>query len=242
MRRRGHVTVNAHSALRPLAGIERPAPTPYNREMSTPAPDEALDLLFRRARTFTKWLDKPVPDHLLREIYDLMKWGPTSMNGCPVRIVFLRTKESKERLRPALAPANLQKTLSAPVTAIVANDMRFHDKLPKLMPHNPNAKSFFENSPELAEVTARRNATLQGAYFILAARALGLDCGPMSGFDNAKVDEEFFGAGLDRDGVYEEYSPGRLQSNFLCNIGYGDPDGLHPRLPRLDFDEACKLL
>ena len=214
----------------------------YNQGMSTRASHEALDVLFRRARTFSTWLDKPVPDDLLREVFDLMKWGPTSMNGCPLRIFFLRTKESKERLRPALAPGNVQKTMAAPVTAIIANDMKFYDKLPKLMPHNPNARSFFENSPEVAEVTARRNATLQGAYFMLAARAVGLDCGPMSGFDNARVDQEFFGAGLEREGVCEEYSPGRLKSNFLCNLGYGDPAGLHPRLPRLDFDEACKLV
>jgi 3-hydroxypropanoate dehydrogenase len=217
-------------------------PAPYNREMSTRASDEALDILFRRARTFSAWLDKPVPDDLLREVYDLMKWGPTSMNGCPARIVFLRTKESKERLRPALSPGNVQKTMAAPVTAIVANDMRFYDKLPKLVPHNPKAGSLFESSPELAQVTATRNATLQGAYLILAARAVGLDCGPMSGFDNAKVDQEFFGAGVEREGMCEEYSPGRLQSNFLCNLGYGDPAALHPRLPRLDFDEACRLL
>jgi 3-hydroxypropanoate dehydrogenase len=210
--------------------------------MSTRASNEALDVLFRRARTFGTWLDKQIPDELLHEIYELMKWGPTSMNGCPVRILFLRTKEAKERLRSALAPGNIKKTMAAPVTAIIATDMKFYDKLPTLMPHNPNAAGVFENSPELAEVTARRNATLQGAYFMLAARGLGLDCGPMSGFDNAKVDEEFFGAGLEREGVCEEYAPGRLKSNFLCNIGYGDPTGLHPRLPRLDFDEACKLL
>src|SRR5437016_2875571 len=142
--------------------------------MSTRAPDEALDILFRRGRTHSTWLDKPVSDELLHEIYDLMKWGPTSMNGCPVRILFLRSKESKERLRPALAPGNVEKTMAAPVTAIVANDMKFYEKLSKLMPGNPKAASFFENSPELAQVTARRNATLQGAYFILAARAVGL--------------------------------------------------------------------
>jgi 3-hydroxypropanoate dehydrogenase len=210
--------------------------------MSTRTSDEALDILFRRARTFSTWFDKPVSDDLLRDVYDLMKWGPTSMNGCPVRILFLRTNESKERLRPALAAGNVQKTMAAPVTAIIANDMRFYDKLPKLMPYNPKAAGLFENSPELAEVTAKRNATLQGAYFMLAARALGLDCGPMSGFDSARVDQEFFGAGLERNGICEEYSPGRLKSNFLCNLGYGDPAGLHPRLPRLTFDEACRLL
>ena len=204
--------------------------------------DEALDVLFRRARTFRTWLDKPVTDDVLRELYELMKWGPTSMNCCPARILFLRTKESKERLRPALSPGNLQNTMAAPVTAILANDMKFYEKLPKLMPYNPKGKNLFEDSPELAEVTAKRNGTLQGAYFMIAARALGLDCGPMSGFDNGKVDQEFFGAGLEREGVCQEYSPGRLESNFLCNLGYGDPAGLQPRLPRLDFEEACKLL
>jgi 3-hydroxypropanoate dehydrogenase len=204
--------------------------------------DEALDVLFRHARTFRTWLDKPVTDDLLRELYALMKWGPTSMNCCPARILFLRTRESKERLRPALAPGNVPHTMAAPVTAIIANDMQFYEKLPQLAPHNPKGKDLFESSPELAEVTARRNATLQGAYFMLAARSLGLDCGPMSGFDNAKVDEEFFGAGLEREGIGQEYSPGRLESNFLCNLGYGDPVGLHPRAPRLAFDEACKLL
>ncbi len=214
----------------------------YNDEMGTQLSDEALDVLFCRARTFRTWLDKPVTDDMLRELYGLMKWGPTSMNGCPARILFLRTKESKERLRPALAPGNVKNTISAPVTAIIAIDMKFYEKLPKLMPYNPKGKNLFEDNPELAEVTAKRNGTLQGAYFMLAARSLGLDCGPMSGFDNAKVDQEFFGAGLEREGVCQEYSPGRLKSNFLCNLGYGDPAGLQPRLPRLDFEEACKLL
>jgi 3-hydroxypropanoate dehydrogenase len=210
--------------------------------MGTRLSDEALDVLFRDARTFRTWLDKPVTDDILREIYELMKWGPTSTNCCPARILFLRTKESKERLRPALAPGNVENTMNAPVTAIVATDMQFYEHLPKLVPYNPQAKNLFVDSPDLAEATARRNGTLQGAYFMLAARALGLDCGPMSGFDNSKVDREFFGAGLERDGVSQEYSPGRLESNFLCNIGYGDPSGLKPRLPRLDFEEASKLL
>jgi 3-hydroxypropanoate dehydrogenase len=139
--------------------------------MSTRAPDEALDLI-SAARTYGSWLDRPVPDELLREVYELMKWGPTSMNGCPLRIVFLRTKESKERPRSALAPGNVQKTMSAPVTAILGNDMKFYDKLPKLMPHNPKATSFFETSPEVAEVTARRNATLPSARARRCCRAL----------------------------------------------------------------------
>jgi 3-hydroxypropanoate dehydrogenase len=200
----------------------------WSKEMDTRISDEALDVLFRRARTFRTWLDKPVTDDLLREVYELMKWGPTSANCCPARILFVRTKEAKERLRPALAPGNVGKTMAAPVTAIIANDLKFYEKMPKLAPDNPKAKNMFEDSPELADVTAKRNATLQGAYLILAARSLGLDCGPMSGFDNAKVDQEFFGP--------------EVKSNFLCNLGYGDPAGLQPRLPRLDFEEACTLL
>ena len=171
-----------------------------------------------------------------------MKWGPTSANASPARFLLLRTKVAKERLRPALAPGNVQKTMAAPVTVIVAYDLRFYEKLPKLAPHNPGFRDLFANNPELAEVTAKRNSTLQGAYLIIAARALGLDCGPMSGFDNAKVDEEFFGAGVEREGMCEEYVPGTIKSNFLCNIGYGDPASVRPRAPRLDFAEVCHLL
>src|SRR6202166_208638 len=191
--------------------------------------DEALDILFRKARTHNVWLAKPVSDDLLRQVYDLMKWGPTSANSCPARIVFLRTPEAKERLRPALSPTNLDKTMKAPVTAILAYDVKFYENLPRLVPNNPTAREWFSGSPQLAEVTAFRNGTLQGGYFILAARSLGLDCGPMSGFDNAKVDAEFF-AGT------------TVKSNFLCNVGYGDASELFPRNPRLDFDEACQLL
>ena len=205
--------------------------------------DDALDILLRKARTHNFWLDKPVNDDLLRELYDLMKWGPTSANCCPARILFLRTPEAKERLRPALSPANLEKTMKAPVTAIIAHDMNFYEKLPKLFPHNPGARDWFANSPELAEVTAFRNGTLQGGYFILAARSLGLDCGPMSGFNNAKVDEEFFPVGKKTVEREEDVFPtSRLKSNFLCNLGYGDASKLFPRSPRLDFGEACKLL
>ena len=141
-----------------------------------------------------------------------------------------------------LAPGNVEKTMSAPVTVIVAYDLRFYEKLTKLAPHNPSFRDLFANNPELAEATAKRNSTLQGAYLIIAARALGLDCGPMSGFDNAKVDEEFFGSGFDREGMYEEYVPGTIKSNFLCNIGYGDPASVRPRAPRLDFSEVCRVL
>ena len=191
--------------------------------------DEALDILFRKARTHIVWLDKPVSDDLLRQVYDLAKWGPTSANSSPARIVFLRTPEAKQRLRAALSPNNLDKTMQAPVTAILAYDVKFYEKLPKLFPNNPAARDWFSNSSQLAEITAFRNGTLQGGYFILAARALGLDCGPMSGFDNAKVDAEFFAGSS-------------VKSNFLCNLGYGDASKLFPRNPRLDFDEVCQLL
>jgi 3-hydroxypropanoate dehydrogenase len=205
--------------------------------------DNDLDVIFRTGRTYGGWLNQPVSDETLHEIYDLMKWGPTSANGSPGRFLFLRTKAAKERLRPALAPGNVEKTMSAPVTVIVAEDLRFYEKLPKLAPHNPAFREMFAKNPELAEATAKRNCILQGAYLIIAARALGLDCGPMSGFDNAKVDEEFFGAGdAGSEGVSEEYVPGRIKSNFLCNIGYGDPASVLPRLPRLEFSEACRLL
>ena len=153
--------------------------------MSNVLNDEGLDLLFRSARTHSAWLDKPVSDDMLYRIYNLMKWGPTSANCCPARFVFLRSKQAKERLRPALSPGNVEKTMLAPVTAVVAYDLRFYEKLPKLFPHNPAMRDRFANTPDLVDATARRNGTLQGAYFMLAARALGLDCGPMSGFDNA---------------------------------------------------------
>ena len=188
---------------------------------------EALDIIFRKARTHISWLDKPVPDDLLHQIDDLMKWGPTSANCCPARILFLRTREAKERLRPALSANNVEKTMRAPVTAILAYDLKFFDQLPRLFPNNPGAREWFSDAPQLAQTTAFRNASLQGGYFILAARALGLDCGPMSGFDNAKVDQEFF--------------PLTVKSNFLCNLGYGDSAKLYPRNPRLEFEEACRL-
>jgi 3-hydroxypropanoate dehydrogenase len=190
---------------------------------------EALDILFRQARTHNVWLPQPVSDDLLHQIYDLMKWGPTSANSSPARILFLRTPEAKERLRPALMAANIDKTMQAPVTAILAYDLKFYEHVPKLFPNNPAMREKFSSSPELIQTTAFRNGTLQGGYFILAARALGLDCGAMSGFDNGKVDAEFFPAST-------------WKSNFLCNLGYGDHSKLFPRNPRLDFDEACQLL
>jgi 3-hydroxypropanoate dehydrogenase len=206
-------------------------------------PDAALDQIFRAARTHNVWHDKPVADETLRELYEIMKWGPTSANSSPARFVFLRTKRAKERLRPALAPGNVEKTMTAPVTVIIAYDLLFYEKLPRLFPHNPGMAKLFATNPQLVETTARRNSSLQGAYLMIAARAVGLDCGPMSGFDNAKVDEEFFGAGKECEGCDQEFFPeGHVRSNFLCNLGYGDPSKLFPRSPRLEFTEACSLL
>jgi 3-hydroxypropanoate dehydrogenase len=188
-----------------------------------------LDLLFREARTHNKWHEDTVSDETLHELYDLLKQGPTSANCSPARFLFLRTKEAKERLAPALSSGNLAKTMAAPVTVIVAYDPKFYERLPFLFPHNPDATSWFTSNESLAATTAFRNGTLQGAYLILAARALGLDTGGMSGFDNAKVDAEFLA------------SRG-WRSNFLVNLGKGDPSGVFNRSPRLAFDDACVLL
>lgn len=191
--------------------------------------DEDLNLVFREARTHNVWLDQPVDDALLKQVYDLAKMGPTSANMCPMRIVFVKSPEAKERLKPALDPGNVEKTMNAPVTAIIGMDVHFYELLPKLFPH-VDAKAWFKDRPEnVLEYIALRNSSLQGAYFILAARSLGLDCGPMSGFNNAKVDAEFF-AGT------------TIKSNFLCNLGHGDSSKLHPRSPRLSFDEACQIV
>jgi 3-hydroxypropanoate dehydrogenase len=206
------------------------------------ASDDALDLVFRDARTYSAWLPQPVPDELLRRLYDTLKWGPTSANTSPARFVFLRSAAAKERLRPSLAPGNVDKTMAAPVTVIVAYDLKFYDKVPKLFPHFPAMRDMFVNNPQLIEETAKRNSALQGAYLIVAARALGLDCGPMSGFDNLKLDEEFFATGKCENCEQEFFPAGHVKSNFLCNIGYGDPATLKPRGPRLDFGEACSLL
>ncbi len=211
--------------------------------MNTQLTEEDLNRLFREARTHSAWLDKPVSDDLIRQIYDLLKWGPTSANSCPARFFFLRSREAKQRLKLVLSPGNVDKTMAAPVTAIIAYDLTFYKKLPKLFPHNPAMAKLFEDNPQLVESTARRNSSLQGAYFILAARALGLDCGPMSGFDNARLDEEFFGAGKQCEGGDQEFfSEAQLKSNFLCNLGYGDRSKLYPRGPRLPFNEACRFL
>lgn len=193
------------------------------------ANDQALDLIFRKARTHNFWLEKPVDDALLQQVYDLAKWGATSANMCPLRIVFVKSKQAKEKLKPCLDAGNVDKTMTAPVTAILGYDLKFYEHMGKLFPHNPGARGWFEGNQPLIETSAFRNGTLQAAYFILAAHALGLDCGAMSGFKNAKVDELFF-AGT------------AVKSNFLVNIGYGDEAKLFPRSPRFAFEEVCKIV
>jgi 3-hydroxypropanoate dehydrogenase len=215
-------------------GVFPPRPDPRDQKvvantLDRSLNDAALNILFREARTFNKWQPRPVSDETLNALYELLKWGPTSANTTPARFAFVRSKEGKERLRPTLAPFNVEKTMAAPVTVIIAYDLRFYQHLPKLFPHVPGMAQQFESDPELSNVTAKRNSSLQGAYLIMAARALGLDCGPMSGFDQAKIDEAFFAG-----------EP--VKTNFVCNLGFGDPAGLFPRLPRLAFSEACSLL
>ena len=187
----------------------------------------ALDQIFRTAHSVNGFVDKPVPDALLHEVYDLMKWGPTASNGCPCRIVFIRTDAGKQALAPALDKGNQAKTMAAPVTAIVAYDLKFYEQFPKLAPQL-NAATWASMKPDDIQTYCVRNGSLQGAYLMIAARAVGLDCGPMSGFDNAAVDAAFF-----PDGTWK--------SNFLCNLGYGDPASVRPRKARLDFDEACRM-
>jgi len=205
--------------------------------------NDALDQLFRNARTHKAWLDKPITDETLRELYALLKWGPTSANGSPARFLFIRSPKAKERLKPTLSPGNVEKTMSAPVTVVIAYDLLFYEKLPRLYPFSSSMRDLFASNPQLVEETARRNSSLQGAYLIIAARSLGLDCGPMSGFDNARLDEEFFGAGRECEGCEQEFFPaGHVKSNFLCNLGYGDASKLPPRAPRLEFNEACTIL
>lgn len=199
--------------------------------MNPPLEEHALDQIFREARTYSSnpdpWHDDPVDDGMLRAVWDLAKMGATSANCQPARIVFVRSEAAKAKLRPALDEGNLEKTMNAPVTAIVGYDLDFHENLPRLF-HDKSAKSWFDGKPALIERTALRNGSLQGAYLMIAARALGLDCGPMSGFDNAKVDEAFFRGT-------------NVKSNFLVNLGYGKRETLHPRNPRLSFDEACRI-
>jgi 3-hydroxypropanoate dehydrogenase len=184
-----------------------------------------FDLLFREARTHNQWSDRPLTDEIVRTLYDLAKWGPTTANSNPGRFVFVRSAAAKARLRPHVNAGNVDKVMQAPCTVIIAGDMRFYEHYDKLFPAR-NMRSTFEGKDALIEDTVARSSTLQGAYLMMAARAMGLDCGPMSGFDKAGTDAEFF-------------PEGRWKSNFLCNIGYGDPAGLYPRNPRLDFDEAC---
>lgn len=190
--------------------------------------DQALDIIFRDARTRNGWEERSISETLIQAVYDLMKWGPTSANCSPARFVFVTSREGKEKLKPHLAEGNRDKTMKAPCCVIIGHDMEFHEKLPQLFPHT-DARSWFVGNEDLIKSTAFRNGTLQGAYFIVAARALGLDCGPMSGFDNAGVDAAFF-AGT------------QIKSNFLCNIGYGTDENLFPRSPRLAFEEACSIV
>ena len=202
-------------------------PDPAFRPHNTPLADEALAQLFTDARTHNGWQDKPISDEQLHALYDLFKMGPTSANCSPARIVFLRTAEAKERLKPALSAGNLQKTMTAPVVAIIGTDMEFYEKLPQLFKH-ADARSWFVGNQAMIDDAAARNSSLQGAYLILAARALGIDTGPMSGIDKAKIDAAFFAG-----------TP--IRTNFVCNLGYGDPAHIFPRSPRLSFDEACRL-
>ena len=197
--------------------------------MAAPLDQNSFDQLFLTARTHNAWQGRPVPDELLQRLYNTFRMGPTSANCCPARIVFVKSMEAREKLMPALAEGNRAKSMAAPVTAIIAYDMKFYEKMEQLFPHVPGVRGWFDKDEQTAFTAAFRNGTLQGAYLIIAARALGLDCGPMSGFDNAMVDQLFF-AGT------------AVKSNFICNLGYGDPSGVHPRSPRLEFDEACSIV
>ncbi|MEN7341920.1 MAG: malonic semialdehyde reductase [Pseudomonadota bacterium] len=190
---------------------------------------QAQDTILGQARTHFQWQDKAVPEALLREVYDLAKMGATSANCSPARFVFVTTDEGRERIKPHLIPSNVEKTMSAPVTVIIGYDLKFYDRVPELFPHAPEAREWFNGSDEIILANAVRNGTLQGAYFMLAARAKGLDCGPMSGYDPIGLDAEI-------------WPDGQCRSNFLCNLGYGDASALHPRLPRLDFADACEVI
>ena len=196
--------------------------------MTSRLPAAALDQIFLEARTLSRWQPRDVPDELLREIVEIARFGPTSANSSPGRFVFVKSADAKARLKPALSAGNVAKTMAAPVTVIIAHDMEFHERLPQLFPH-VDARSWFAGKPDVIASTAFRNGSLQGAYLMIAARALGLDCGPMSGFDNAKLDAEFFPGG-------------QLRSNFLCNLGYGDRTGLNNRSPRLSFADMAQIL
>lgn len=201
--------------------------TPFSSH--EPLSEAALRQLFIDARTHNAWLDRPVSDELLHRLAELLKLGPTAANTCPARIVFVKSPEAKAKLGPLMSEGNRAKTLAAPVTAIVGYDLEFYDRMGKLFPHNPGARDWFAGKPAVIEETGLRNSSLQGAYMVLAARALGLDCGPMGGFDRDGVDRAFFPSGT-------------IKSNFVCNLGYGDPAGLRPRGPRLDFEEFCSIV
>jgi nitroreductase len=190
--------------------------------------ETALETLFSNARTHNGWLDKPVTDAQLLQVYDLMKWAPTSANCSPARIVFVKSAAQKEQLAACMAPGNIEKTLAAPVTAVIGMDMAFFEKLPQLFPH-ADARAWFVGNQPLIDATAFRNSSMQGAYFLLAARSIGLDAGPMSGFDPEKMNATFF-------------ADSTVKVNFVCNLGYGDASKLYPRSPRLNFDEACKIV
>lgn len=198
------------------------------KQHATPLSPEALDTLFTEARTYNDFEDTEVSDELLHKLHDLVKMGPTSANCCPMRIVFVKSAEAKEKLKPCLMEGNVDKTISAPVCAIIGMDMEFYEQLPKLFPHT-DAKSWFVGKEKFIESTAFRNSSLQGGYFIMAARALGLDCGPMSGFSPKKINETFF-AGT------------KIKANFLCNLGYGTKKDLFPRSPRFDFDDVNSII
>ncbi|MFU8838796.1 MAG: malonic semialdehyde reductase [Thiohalomonadaceae bacterium] len=190
--------------------------------------DSSLDQLFRQARSYNRWQDREVSDEQIRQLYELTKWGPTAANSCPARLVFVKSDEAKQRLKPCLDEGNVEKSMRAPVVAIIGMDMEFYEQLPKLFPHT-DARSWFAGKPEKIEQNALRNSSLQAAYLIMAARALGLDCGPMSGFNYPKLEAEFFPGGT-------------VRANFICAIGYGSEEQLYPRGPRLGFDEACRIV
>ncbi|MDH5785185.1 MAG: malonic semialdehyde reductase [Chromatiales bacterium] len=195
--------------------------------MRDPLSDTAVTQLFTEARSYNRWLESEVSDELLKRLYELMKWGPTAANSCPARIIFVKSEEAKQRLIPCLAEGNVEKAMSAPVVAIIGMDMEFYEQLPKLFPHT-DARSWFVGKPEKIAENAIRNSSLQGGYFVIAARSLGLDCGPMSGFDYPALEAEFF-------------PDGKIKANFICGIGYGSEEQLYPRGPRLTFDEACRI-
>ncbi len=213
-----------------LAAIEQAQQKANTLRRNTPLlTEEALDLIIREARSHNGWLNKPVSDEMLTQLYDIVKMGSTSMNTCPARFIFVRTDAGKERLKKCLAPLNVDKVLSAPVTVIIGHDMEFYQHMPKLFSHNPGAQKLFENNEKMVTSTAFRNGTIQGTYLMIAARSLGLDIGPMSGFSNQACDDEFF-------------ADTKIKSNFLCSLGYGDTSKIFQRLPRFDFEEVCQLI